>query len=327
MKPEITKDLLFANFGGQLNAQQRRLIDEWALQPQNEELYYKYLMEWEATQLYHPADLAAGIERFRERIEESTPVENAPGFWQRFRAPLAAACLLMLLSGAGYIFRDNIRYKQLSTGAGEVRSWTLEDGSRVSLNANSKLTVPRFGFGKDTRDVVLIGEAEFAVTHQADNQRFVVKATNGVDIVVLGTEFAVYSRTDKTQILLNKGKVRVVRKSGNIHNATLMAPGDKVVVDHGRVETKRFDAVSEYATWKESRFVFSQTSLTEVARLLENNYNLKVSIAAPELSELTVSGSFKAENHEELIQSISQILGIQYVIKGKQVKFIAAPAE
>ncbi len=327
MKPEITKELLFANFGGQLNAQQRRVIDEWARQPQNEELYYKYLMEWEATQLYHPADVAVGIARFRDRINESTIAAPAPVFLQAFRIPLAAACVLIILVGAGYFFRDNIRYQQLSTGAGEVRSWTLEDGSRVSLNANSVLIVPRFGFGKDTRDVTLRGEAEFAVTHQVNNQRFVVKATNGVDIVVLGTEFSVYSRTDRTKILLNKGKVSVLRKTGKIRSATLMVPGEKVIIDGGRLRTDRFDARSEYAAWKDSRFVFAQTSLTEVARLLEDNYNLKVTIAGPELSELTVSGSFKAQNHAELIQSISQILGIQYSIKGKQVKFIAPPAE
>lgn len=324
MNPEITKEILFEHFRGNLSARQRQQIDEWARKLENEELFYKYLAEWELARPQYTVDVQHGIERFRENIQnaESEDVAVTDTIISRKKfVMLAAASVILMAIACGWIFQKEILYRQLSTRPGEVKSWTLADGSKVSLNTNSKLTVPRWGFGTGSREVYLKGEAEFVVTHQQNGQRFIVKTVNAVDVVVLGTEFTVYSRSDKTQVLLSKGKVRVQHQSNGNKQEMLMAPGDRVTFDQGNIRQNRFDKPAEYARWKESRFVFNKTSLTEIARLLETNYSLTVEITQPELAGLTVSGSFKALDYQELINSISQILDIQCKMKGKHVTF------
>jgi transmembrane sensor len=327
MNPEITKELLYEHFQGNVSARQRQLIDEWARRPENEELFYKYLMEWEIARPQYTVDVRHGIERFRENImnsEEGYSNRVTPGRNSKKLVFLAAACVALVAFTFGWVFRQEIMYRELATQPGEMKSWVLDDGSKVSLNTNSALTVPRWGFGTDSREVYLKGEAEFVVTHRENGQRFVVKTADAVDVVVLGTEFTVYSRSDKTQILLAKGKVSVQHQNGQKKQEMLMAPGDRVTFDNGNIRQNHFDKPAEYATWKESRFVFNKTSLTEIARLLQSNYNLEVEIVQPELAELTVSGSFKALDHLELINSISQILDIQCKVKGKRVTFSQA---
>lgn len=328
MNPSITKELLFDHFHGNVSARQRLLIDEWARQPENEEFFYKCLMEWEISRPQYQVDVQHAIGKFRGRHQhapdESAKDLNDVKIWSHKsrRIWYAAACVVLLLSSFGWIFQREILYQNLATRAGEVRSWTLADGSKVSLNANSELTVPRWGFGTHNREVFLKGEAEFEVTHKADGQRFVVKTSDGLDVVVLGTEFTVYSRTDKTQVLLNKGKVRIQHQNGAKREELVMAPGEMVTVKRqGFMEKNRFEEPEQFAAWKESRFVFNKTTLTEIARLLETNYNLKVEISQPEIAGLTVSGSFKALDHHELINSISQILDIRYQVRGKRVIF------
>ena len=324
MNPEITKQLLYEHFRGNVSTRQRKLIDEWVQKPENEELYYKYLMEWELISPQYLPDVNQGIERFRSNIYGLNTQDQNPeqiGYnWSRY-FPVVAASLLFVAISCGWLFKEQILYKQLSTGPNQIRYWVLPDGSRVNMNANSSLIFPRWGFTARHRIVHLTGEAEFAVSKQKNGQQFIVKTLDPVDVVVLGTEFTVYSRADKTQILLSKGKVQVQHQDGEKRKQTVMKPGERITFDHGQIRQNHFDKTAEYATWKQSRFSFNQTPLTEIARILKSNYGLTVEISSPELGELTISGSVKAMDHLELIQSVCQILDIQYKIKSGQVIF------
>lgn len=327
---KITKELLFDHFNGTASARQQRLIDEWAKKPENEEIFYKYLVEWELSRPQYEVNVQKGIEVFRQREAQAQtdgrntvlPLKPVPR--KTPRTWLAVACTISVLLATGWFFQIELTHKKLSTGPGEIKTWTLKDGSRVSLNANSELIVPRWNFAEGSRrEVVLKGEAEFLVTRTRNNARFIVKTPDGVDVTVLGTQFTVYTRPDKTEILLNKGKVQVQHPAGSIRKNLIMAPGDVITLDdRGKVAHNHLKEPKQYAAWKESRFVFDETTLAEIARLLENNYSLTVKIPSAELASQTISGSFKAKNEHELIASICRIFDIQYEIKGKHLTFL-----
>lgn len=312
----ITKEVLFDHFNGVATALQRQWIDEWIKQsPENAEFFYKCLAEWETGRPQYSVDVEGAVGRFRnliamapqseESVEEEIPVAVRPLRWVWY----AAACLAVLLT-TGVVFRTNIVTKTYTTLPGEIKNWTLADGSKVTLNSNSTLQVPRFGFGDGSREVHLRGEAEFVVTHQQDNARFIVKTDNALDVTVLGTVFSVYTRNQKTQVVLNKGKVQVGKPG--VDQPITMAPGDIVRVDErGAIQHKKLEHTEPFTAWKNHRFVFSETPLSEVAQVLKDNYSLEVEITDPELVELTVSGSFKAMDAQELAQSVAKVLNIR----------------
>ena len=197
---------------------------------------------------------------------------------------------------------------------GETKTLILSDSTRVVLNANSSLRVPRFGFGQETREVLLSGEANFDVAHKADNQNFVVRTDKGFDVVVLGTEFTVYARPTKSKIILNKGKVQLNYREGQSQKQVTMKPGDLVTLDQDNHLRQEVTTQPEkYAAWKDHRFVFDDTTLAEFAEIMQENYGVRVVIANKKLAQRTLVGSFRAESPEELLDTVCKIFNLKIV--------------
>ncbi|HAK76113.1 MAG TPA: iron dicitrate transport regulator FecR, partial [Runella sp.] len=234
MNIEITKEIIFNYLSGRASALQKQMIDDWVKKPENEELFYKWLVEYEYQNPQYSANITAGLERFTQlanQVDEnpdwsilSEPEETEINYFSWRWWAIAASIMGVLVTG--WLYQDTLLYRTHRTDFGETQTITLSDGTQVTLNANSSLEVPRFGFGQKTRQVKLTGEANFSVTHTIDNQRFVVKTEKGVDVVVLGTEFSVYARRKEAKVVLNKGKVQLRYQEGKAQKELMMKPGE-----------------------------------------------------------------------------------------------------
>ncbi|HEV7351081.1 FecR family protein [Telluribacter sp.] len=331
METSITKQLIFDHFARKTSPLQREMIEEWLRNEAHEEQYYEWLEEWESRYPQYVAQTEQALERFAaflqtnplvvEETKTEVPDSGEPtgrSFWRKWL--LAASVGLFLLLG-GWVLRDDLLYKNYQTAYGEVKTITLSDGSVIKLNTNSSLRVPRWGFGKNTREVYLTGEANFSIVHTADDQTFVVKTPKEFEVVVLGTEFTMYARQHNSKVVLKTGKVQVRYQEANKQKEVMMKPGDLVTLDReNRVELKTTQQAQKYSEWEEKRFVFEETTLEEVACLLQENYGLEVEIKDKELSERVLMGSFKANNMDELLLSISELLDINVVRQGNHVQ-------
>jgi transmembrane sensor len=218
--------------------------------------------------------------------------------------------LLLSLLG-GWLFRSQLLYKSYQTAYGQTATFQLSDGTSVSLNANSMLRVPRFGFGSDTRDVFLEGEGEFNVTHKADNQRFVVRTSGNFQVEVLGTEFVVYARERGKRVFLNRGKVKLELPQGQ---QLYMKPGNVVTVaNSGRYHLTQTAAARPYVAWKEHWFYFDNTTLSEVTEQIRERFGVQVAIADTELAQRRIAGNFKAEKADDLLQILTELLNLTVV--------------
>ncbi|WP_080054576.1 FecR family protein [Spirosoma aerolatum] len=333
MEAEINKELIFSHFDRKTSPLQREMIAQWLQQKSNEEQYYEWLEEWEMKHPQYLAQTGNALQRYVTFLTEN-PHSDAGSVAEganvrpltderTWRQWLVAATVLLLLGLGSFLFRNQIRYQTYQTAFGETRSMRLADGSTVVLNANSSLRVPRWGFGHETREVWLTGEAAFSVTHTADDQKFVVKTANKFDVVVLGTEFSVFARKRGARVVLNKGKVRLHYQEGQTAKQVTMKPGDLVTLDpQNHLALKTLQQPQQQLAWQEKRFVFDETTLQEVAYLLEENYGLQVSIKDRALAERILMGSFRADNVDQLLQSISELLDISVVRQGNQVQIM-----
>ncbi|RRB03832.1 FecR family protein [Larkinella rosea] len=329
MESEVNKNLIFSYFNRSASPLQREFIGQWLRDKKNEELYYEWLEEWENSHPQYLASTETAQERYMafmaenphsEEVPEVTPAPLNPQRppWTRW---LVAASLFFLLGLGALVFRHELQYKTYETGFGETQSFRLSDGSAVMLNANSALKVPRWGFGSRTRHVLLTGEANFSVTHTANHTRFVVKTANHCQVVVLGTEFTVFARKRGARVVLNKGQVRFQYQSGTTYKQLTMKPGELITLDpQNNVALKKVRSLPLHPTWSEKRFVFEETPLREVAFLLEENYGLQVKIKGPDLADRVLMGSFRADNVDQLLQSISELLDINVVRQGNHVQ-------
>ncbi len=325
MSKEITEETLFNYFDNKATTLEKKRIDEWVKAPENEELFYKYLTQWESKNLQYVSDVEAAIERHQNRLRTSkqTDLENnqeTRGAQKRLSLKwLVAASLLIGVILGGYFSKDQVLYKTLATSYGQTKSVLLDDGTRVVLNSNSALTIPRFGFGDYTRRVSLKGEADFSVKHLPGDQKFIVK-TPGADVVVLGTEFTVYTRPHGTKVVLSKGKIQLNYNEKNKSKNLIMHPGELVTIDaKGNAVMKKTANPEAFSAWKEHRYVFDHTSLQDLCTLFEENFGLKIEMTDHEISTWTLSGAFKASDAEELLEALSESSGLVYKKENQKV--------
>lgn len=329
MKPQITPDLLTNYFAGQATAFQKQLIDDWAKDPANREVFFAALAAWETRQPQYNANVDAAILRHQTRMAQFTQLKHeeadeealllrpAGRNWLVWR--VAASIALLLLTG--WLFRDNWQYKRYKTAYGQTQRITLPDGSRVVLNANSQLRIPRFGFGNSSREVLLSGEAFFDVTHTTDNQPFLVKTPQSFDVLVLGTEFSVYTRHKGGKVILNKGRVQLRYQDGRSLRKLIMKPGDLVMLDNtGLTKRRQLKEPRNELAWQHNRYVFDNTPLRTICQLFADNYGLQVELTNSELADWTVSGSFSAQSADELLDLLMQASSLTYTRKGKQIQ-------
>jgi len=329
MNKSVNKNILFENFAGRATPLQKKLIEAWIQEPNNKELYYEWLDEWENQFIQILPDTEDALEKSLKKIDQSEQIfivenkQKAQNFlfisknWF-----LIAAALIVVFSTSLFLGKDYIFYKNYQTAYGKIETIELLDGSLVSLNANSSLKVPRFGFGNRTREVYLLGEASFSIKHTVDHQRFIVKTSKNFEIEVLGTEFNVNTRYKDAKVVLNKGKIQLNYLEGKITKRLTMKPGDLVIIDpKGKANIQEVTQPQAFSAWRENRYVFDETSLQEVAMMIQESFGIKVEFKEESLTKRTISGTFHAENADELLQVIAELLEINYNRQNNNVTF------
>lgn len=219
MKTQVSKEALLHYFAGQATALQKQQLDEWAKDEENQEFFFECLARWESQHTQFSADANKALERHQIRMTNQVSVsatepvrfikQPARSFTSSWSGWLVAPTISTVLLFTGVYFKEYLLYTSYRTTYGETRSLKLSDGSQVTLNANSLVQVPRFGFGEKTRKVMLNGEANFAVKHLSGDQKFIVQTDKNFEVVVLGTEFMVNTRELGQKVILNKGKVQL----------------------------------------------------------------------------------------------------------------------
>ena len=329
MESEIHKELIFDYFGRKASPLQRQRIAHWLLQQANEEQYYAWLEEWERTNPQYVAPTEAAHRQYvtflEQQPDQATDAETdqltatGPNWFRQNW--LIAATAVLLLGMCTFLLRNQLLYKTYETAYGESRPLQLADGSTVILRANSRLRLPRWGFGQFSREVWLKGEANFSVTHTQTHQPFVVKTIKNVEVLVLGTEFTVFARSRGTKVTLSRGRVKLNYQEGATARQLVMKPGQLVALDAGNHLASNVTKPPELRpVWHDKRFVFDETPLWEVAIMLKESYGLAVEIRDPELASRVLMGSLRADNADQLLQSISELLDINVIREGNRVQ-------
>jgi transmembrane sensor len=149
----------------------------------------------ELTSTMLPADAARASEQPPRAVEMRRPT-----LWRVWT--LAATILVAIGAGAVWFHAQRGLY---TTDTAEQRTVTLEDGSRIELNARSRLRVT---YSKTVRTVELYdGQALFQVAKDA-SRSFLVKSGEAT-VRAVGTQFDVYRKDDHTTVTVLEGRVAV----------------------------------------------------------------------------------------------------------------------
>jgi transmembrane sensor len=190
----------------------------------------------------------------------------------------------------------------------------LPDGTKVWLNSGSELTYP-IVFNTIERRVHLTGEAYFKVK-KSETPFFV--SNLGPEIKVYGTEFNVnsYTNEDLVTVALAEGKISLNMDG----KEEFITPGQVSFFDkkNKNVTIENTDIVT-YSSWREGKYIFRNTPLSSILRILQRQYNVLIVLDNPQLSNYRYKLTIGNESLEQILQLLSISAPIKYNYKRKEL--------
>ena len=204
---------------------------------------------------------------------------------------------------------------QLIIPYGKTSEVLLPDGTKVFLNAGSRLVYPENFTGK-TREVFLVGEAFFDVSHD-QRHPFIVQVSD-LRVKVLGTRFNVsaYPTDNVIETVLAEGKVQMERNNAGLFDrATELVPNQLASFDRTTRETSiRTVDPENYTLWTAGILKFESTDLNRITKRLERFYNIRFIYVDPLLGGLRISGKLELkEDKDEICERIARAASVKIV--------------
>lgn len=274
--------------------------------------------------LSEEGDVAEGLDRIsQEDWKESKKVleniriaqhrQNRRKNFRRWTWSSAAAVVLLL--GCVWLFwpqdiPENIFFH---TGYGETKNIELPDGSKVLLNANSKIIWNGAWEKEGLRSVVLEGEAFFDVV-KIDAVHFEVN-TSDLKVDVKGTEFNVRKRDGETDVFLHSGKV-LLEVLGEASQILEMDPGDFVKFDQQEkvLISSTQNVLQQKASWVDGMLDFQDEKMSEILREFENLYGKTFRVEEDKLLERRLDLSLPYADWDLIQKALEIALGVKFTV-------------
>lgn len=194
----------------------------------------------------------------------------------------------------------------------------LPDGTKVWLNAESRLTYPATFQDVNERQVSLVGEAFFDVTENPDKP-FLVNTPN-LQVKVLGTSFNVrsYETDNITETTLLRGKVMIALNSDDDDEqddfVTLKENQQAVYSnDSGQLSLRTVEAEA-VASWKEGKLVIVNKPIPDIEVALERWYGVEITIEGSVSDDCRFSTTIENEPITRILELFTATGNVTYTI-------------
>jgi ferric-dicitrate binding protein FerR (iron transport regulator) len=235
-------------------------------------------------------------------------------------------------------------YNSIETPKGSNTIINLPDGSKITLNAESKLRYPQKFSGRK-RQVYLEGEAYFEIAK--DKKRQFIVMTPEIAVKVYGTSFNVKSYPDDNTVetTLVEGAISLYKtnEAGELIGkeikmlpkqqlvlykaARLEAPAEneKVVKENlpnvmkprlmlsTRIDTDRF------TSWKDGALIIKSEPLEKLAITLERRYNVVIHFEEEKIKQFRFTGTIENETIEQVLAAIKLASSVDYRIEEREI--------
>jgi transmembrane sensor len=200
------------------------------------------------------------------------------------------------------------------TAVGSRKKITLDDGTSVILNTNSRLNVD---FSANRRDVHLVrGEAYFDVVH--DKTRPFTVYANKYVVRDIGTAFDVHlSKAGLVEVGVTRGRVEVAPANGGDlagveKSLEILAAGHDIVLGQ---KVERPEAVSNAdmgrkLAWRQGELIYTGQPLGDVVADISRYSDIKIELADPALETMPVGGAFKADQIQAIVAALENNFGL-----------------
>ncbi|MBE8722643.1 FecR family protein [Sphingobacterium pedocola] len=214
---------------------------------------------------------------------------------------------------------------------GSVYTLVLADGTKVSLNADSKLVFP-IQFNRKKREVYLEGEAYFEVSKKsitdgdtALRQEFIVHAGPS-SVHVLGTKFNVkaYKGDNTSSITLEEGAIALT--TPRTASPLRLKPGQRATNHPNELVVEEI-ALHKELSWKNGDFYFEAATIQDIMRQISRWYNVEIQYLSEPDQQQYISTISRTKTLKEVLEILETTTGSRFDIqqKGNERRVMVIP--
>jgi ferric-dicitrate binding protein FerR (iron transport regulator) len=366
---EYTWNLLAKKLAGEASSEE--LQELAALLRRNPELHYpmQTLIDlWHSAEPSRQAAAENAFDRHLDRMEKLktddhlTTIEYTPARKSRsFSTILTVSLIAITLASTWLLLYPGHNRQPLSpnplpastapalnevvTVNGSRTHLTLPDGTKVWLNAGSRLTYDK-NYGSVRREINLTGEAFFDVANNP--QQPLIIHTPRMDVRVLGTSFNVksYAADKTTEATLVRGSIAVSIKN-RPDETIILKPNQKLIVTSDLTTLLRHqpgqsriasDSTAQISirppsyeqntgamietSWVNNKFIFKDEDFGVLSKDLERWYGVSIRLTDPAQADWRFTGNFEKENIRQALDALKLTADFNYIIQGSQIQII-----
>jgi transmembrane sensor len=208
----------------------------------------------------------------------------------------------VLLPGSGLLDGRETRY---ATGVGERRTIALEDGTRIELNAASRLTVR---FERNARHVRMDDAQAFFDVAKDARRPFLIEAGD-TQVRVVGTQFDVRHRDGQVAVAVQRGLVEVRPASAA---PVRLRPGQGLSHVEGQDDARVAAVpVDEVTGWRQGRLIYRDRPLSEIVGDLNRLFPRPVKLADARAADMRLSGVLIVDDQDAMVGRLSHLLPVR----------------
>ena len=274
------------------------------------------------------------LEAMKKRLQSNEKHGTRKGRMATLGRAAAAVTVLLMLGMGGWILTREIvspaslplmtvsdSREQWTTTNGQMMRLRLPDGTRVQVNAGSRMRIDREAFGRERREVWLEGEAFFDVTR--DTLRPFVIHAGATRTIVRGTSFNVkaYPHLGEEVISVRSGRVDV---RDSVRLLAMLSPDEELlrVTLTGKTEICRTDG-AQASAWTGGGLVLHRATAEELRMRLRQHFGVEVLFREGALAQARLTVSFEPRTSlEEVAATIGELYDVSYDVHVDEKKIV-----
>jgi transmembrane sensor len=238
----------------------------------------------------------------------------------RLAAAALAACLVIGI-GALWLFRG----ETYVTGIGEQRVVSLEDGTRVSLNALTRMQV---NYRQGERRVRLDGGEAFFEVAKVASRPFIVTAGERA-VTALGTSFVVRYEPDRLAVTLVEGKIAVASLTPSPlwgedrGEGSALAPGQRLTFVKNalpKIDTPRAESTM---AWRRGEVILDDTPLADAVAEMNRYERTRIVLDDSRFKDFRVSGIYKTGDGRSFANAVAVAYGLDLAERDNTIHLTA----
>jgi transmembrane sensor len=258
-----------------------------------------------------PARASFGFVRAKSTVPDSkappivSGVTHNKGWWSGRRKWAVGVSSFASVLAFVVWYRSEARWHAYGTPVGTVAPVVLADGSRITLDSNTRI---RVALDANQRLVRLDqGEALFDVAK--DPMRPMIVEVADKRVTAIGTEFSVRRDSDEISVLVQEGRIRIDDGPGpDAANTTELDAGGEASTHGGEIDIEHvgLTEIERALSWREGYLEFHETPLPQVVAEFNRYRVQRIEIDDPRLNSIRIGGRFRCTDVDAFLALLEQ---------------------